>query len=702
MPNRLCQRLYLFPLLVLAVGSIPAKAADPAVNPATTTRLVAPNRLNPVQFADGSAAAATDGGAQLSSGQVPTLALRRSEAPGELPPSDTAPSQLTPAQPIPAQTAPAATVPSTAAPPIANGGAPLTPVPEAKYLGPAEIEVTSFHGVTPGASTRAEVEKNWGKPKQSKSVDGGAVQWYVVDPFRRVEIVYSGEKVTSLIIRFDRGFPAGQVAEQLGQLELTKVQPVLVLNELGEVLGQAYPERGVMFAFEPAADPSRALNKVTHIVLEPITAEPFVLRAETNIDSRPEFSLHDVDQAIKLQPNNARSHWLRSRALTALGQHEQAAISAAEAVRLDPQDARYQVTKAETLLATGDIAAAIPEAEKAVTLSEQRPHVKARALCLLGDLAAAGRKPDFKQALKYHGQALQAANALLADRHPAIRIAAKEVLLDAHLGALEDVSWGTWKEKEHAAENWVAKANDIAQDLIKTEEGSEEYSFRVAAKALAADVGLQGKLDPVNWAREVVRAGDDQIAATLEAGRKAELQYLVSKALYDAVQVYQMRGNPDEALRQGQLAIGYLEKSGRANKSSSASYLLGRTYFRMGAIFANNKSDHRTAISWFEKAVPQLGKSPPPEAMPELARLGDTFVSMGVSYWQTGYRKKAIALTEHGADLIEEAIRRGYAERDLLATPYGNLAVMNREMGDGAAASRMQELAEKAKATTLR
>ncbi len=701
MQKQLFRHVCFFHLFILLGGTIAARAADPSASSTAAPRIIAPNRPHPVQFADGSAPA-SDSGSQLSAGQVPTLAPRRQDAPGELPPADTAPSQLTPAQPAPGATAPSTAVPSTTVPPIANGGAPLTPVPEAKYLGPAEIEVTSFHGVTPGASTRAEVEKNWGKPKQTKGTDGGAVQWYAVDPFRRVEIVYSGEKVASLIIRFDRGFPAGQVAEQLSQLELTKVQPVLVLSELGEVLGQAYPERGVMFAFEPASEPSRALNKVTHIVLEPITAEPFVLRAETNIDSRPEFSLHDVDQAIKLQPKNARSHWLRSRALTALGQHEQAAVSAAEAVRLDPNDARYQVTKAETLLATGEIVAAIPEAERAVTLSAQRPHVKARAICLLGDLTAAGQKPDFKQALKYHGQALQAANALLTDRHPAIRIAAKEVLLDAHLGALQDVSWGIWKEKERAAENWAAKANDIAQDLIKTEEGSEEYSFRVAAKALAADVGLQGKLDPTNWVKEVVRAGEEQISSSLEAGRKAELQYLVSKALYDAVQVYQMRGNPDEALRQGQLAIGYLEKSGRAGKNVSAAYLLGRTYFRMGAIYANNKSDHRSAISWFEKAVPQLGKSPPPEAMPELARLGDTFVSMGVSYWQTGYRKKAIALTEHGADLIEEAIRRGYADRNLLATPYGNLAVMNREMGDGAAATRMQELAEKAKATTLR
>ena len=38
-------------------------------------------------------------------------------------------------------------------------------------LGPAEIEVTSFHGITPGASTRDNVEKTWGKPKESRTLD---------------------------------------------------------------------------------------------------------------------------------------------------------------------------------------------------------------------------------------------------------------------------------------------------------------------------------------------------------------------------------------------------------------------------------------------------------------------------------------------------------------------------------------------------
>ena len=34
--------------------------------------------------------------------------------------------------------------------------------------------------------------------------------------------------------------------------------------------------------------------------------------------------------------------------------------------------------------------------------------------------------------------------------------------------------------------------------------------------------------------------------------------------------------------------------------------------------------------------------------------------------------------------------------------PYSNLAAMNREIGDKAGATRMQELAEKAKGTSIR
>ena len=90
------------------------------------------------------------------------------------------------------------------------------------------------------------------------------------------------------------------------QLDLAKIQPVLVSNDLGEILGEAFPERGVMLAFEPGPEPGKPSLKVTHIMLEAISAEPFVLRAETNLDTRPDFSLRDLDQALKLQRTNAR------------------------------------------------------------------------------------------------------------------------------------------------------------------------------------------------------------------------------------------------------------------------------------------------------------------------------------------------------------------------------------------------------------
>ena len=278
---------------------------------------------------------------------------------------------------------------------------------------------------------------------------------------------------------------------------------------------------------------------------------------------------------------------------------------------------------------------------------------------MLGDLKGSGPHPDHKQALQLHTQALMAAYALVPDKHPAIRIAAKEVLAGRPSRGFARHCLGR-----------VARKGSFGRELDRQghgycpgpgQDGGRQRRVSLPRKqaALAADVALQGKLDPAKWAKEVVRGGEVLINAAPEPGRKAELQWQVAKSLYDAMQVYQLRGNADEALRQGELAIGYLEKSGRQNTSPSAAYLLGRTYFRIGAVYANNRQDHKTAVTWFEKAIPLLGKSPPQEATTDLARLGDAFVSMGVSYWYADHKKKAVALTEHGTELIEESVRRG-------------------------------------------
>ena len=263
--------------------------------------------------------------------------------------------------------------------------------------------------------------------------------------------------------------------------------------------------------------------KVTHIILEPLNAEPFILRAETEMENRYDSSLRDLEQALNLQPENARANWLMSRVLSATDQLEKAEAAAAKAVQLEPDNPRYRVTWAQILGQMGRLPEAIKEAQKAVDTSNDRAHIQARALCLLGDLTASGPKPDYRKAISYHTKAVQVADAVANDPHPAIRLAAKEVLVDAHLGAVHDIAWGDWKEKDLAVTKWLERAASFADDLVQNEGGSQENQFRVYTRALTACVGARGKIDPKPWIKEAISHGNELIEAHLRSLHKAQL-----------------------------------------------------------------------------------------------------------------------------------------------------------------------------------
>ncbi len=576
---------------------------------------------------------------------------------------------------------------------------PLKPIADSGSTVPAKVEAASLNGVTPGVTTMDEVEEAWGAAKEIK-LDGSLVMGlYSVGPFEQVEVSYSHDKVSSIIVRFNNAFPAATLAKQL---EMSDVTPVLVSSELGEILGQAYPERGVLFAFAPRQSEEDSSSRVAEIILEPISPEPFVLRAETNLDTDYASSLRDLQQALTLNPKIARAQWLQGRVLAAMGEFDQAIEAIDQAVRLDEENPEYRVTRAKILGQIGRMDEAIKDAEKAVELGQRRPHIRARALCLLGDLTASGPQPDYKSAIKYHTQAIQAADPLATNRHPAIRVVAKEVMVDAHLGAAHDIAWGNWKEKSAAVTRWLTQANAFAEDLIENEHGSAEYRFRVSTRALAACVGVQGKMDPEKWIREAIRSGDQLIAASEDAHYKARFQWDLGMALYDALQIYQMRDDHDMALTYGERAIEYLEEGEQYKKSAVSTYLLGRFYFRLGAIHAIRDQNHRVAISWFDKAIPLLIKPVPEEAIDDRGRHGETFVSMAVSYWESGQQERAVKLTEHGAREMKKAIDEGILEPSALAVPYNNLSAMHGLLGEDDQATEFQEMAERIKRTKLR
>jgi len=164
-----------------------------------------------------------------------------------------------------------------------------------------------------------------------------------------------------------------------------------------------------------------------------------------------------------------------------------------------------------------------------------------------------------------------------------------------------------------------------------------------------------------------------------------------------------MRGEHAKALEYGEKAVASLEAGIDASRADSdAAYLLGRLYFRLGAIHAIGKGDHSTAVTWFDKAVPVLKQAAGEAKAADSARLGETFVSMGVSYWESNQRDLAVSLTKQGVELMQQAVKDGVLQSASLQVPYGNLATMNRQLGNTDEASKYLQQAAQLKETSLK
>jgi len=565
----------------------------------------------------------------------------------------------------------------------------LKPIPAKATVDMARIQVASFNGVTPGKTTLKELQTVWGPPEEVSKDGNVQVQLYSIEPFDCVEAsIYNGV-VESIIIRLQKAFPASTVVKQL---ELASIRSVFVADETGAILGQAFPERGVLFSFKPSDEPAKPSMRVRQIILESISAEPFVLRAETNLDTMPAASAKDLVKALELCPDNARANWLYAKVLISRNDLEKAETVSRQATRLEPKNPRYQLTYAQVLSQLGKHSKAKKYAQLGLTNSGPRRHIEAKALCLLGDLASVGIDRDFAAALQYHTNAIKLADSLADDEYPAIRLAAKEVLIDAHLGAASDIAWGNWDKKDVALQRWLDQASKLAEDFVVNEGGSEEVRFRVAARALATYAGASGAIDAGQWADKMLETGADLVDAAVDPVKKQQLCWQLGVALYDALQIYQVRNEHIQAFKYGEKAVEYIEKSRQQMGGTRVyNYMLGRLYFRLGAILAVSKEDHKAAVSWFDKAVPILRQPAILDAHPNLGQHGETLVNMGVSYWEVGNNEQGLDLTIRGVKILETAAGNGQIDNVTLIGPYRNLSVMYGQAGDDGNAMRYEK-----------
>ncbi len=609
--------------------------------------------------------------------------------------------QAPPTRPAPAAPAPGALreetpssdtpAPVTDAPRSGRRGAPAT-LPSADD-GPAVrtplllAKAATFKGVTPGSTTLEQVRDSLGKPKGESRRDGDLTLSYQVEPFAGIDVVVTGKVVSSLIIRLAAPTPLASLSQELA---LDTVEPAPVPDDTGRLLGVVYPERGVLFALVEGS-PS---NEVDHIVLEPIRAEPFLLRALFDRKRRYEQNLVDLDFAAQLDPSDARIYWIRATILTSIGRYNEALPIARKAVELEPTAAQYALLRARILGEQGSYEAALRATRKALSLENVPPEVEAAGECLIGDLMAAGPDRDYAGAMVHHQAAIKRAAPLAADERFAVRRAAKQVLIDAHLGVAGDVAWGRWAKKDEVVPMWLDRAESLVEEFIARDGGHDDLRLLLARKGMWILSGSDGGVDVSRAAQAATEEGKKLLAASDDALYQERLSWEMGQILLDAATIEQTRGKHDAAQKLVENAITLLEKGGaRRDTTPDHEYLLARGRFLIGSIHAVRHGDHLEAVAWYEKATPGLIRFSTRTPTLATARHGDMLVSMGVSYWQTGERERGLELTQQGTYLLEQAVSADILAEPALAIPYGNLASMNKYLGNEQVA---KELAGKA------
>jgi tetratricopeptide (TPR) repeat protein len=280
-----------------------------------------------------------------------------------------------------------------------------------------------------------------------------------------------------------------------------------------------------------------------------------------------------------------------------------------------------------------------------------------------------------------------------------LRRAAKQITLEAYLGAARDIGLGRWQQKAPVVSRWLDAAMAVADDLIRHEQGGAETRLAVYEAALAALAGIAEPPDPKNWIDGTKQLGAVLIPQSADEGYRAHLAWRLGIALADATEIETARGHGPQALELGNLALAYFglgEAAGQ--KLPLHDYLRGWLCYRIGAIHALDHGDHPQAVAWFRQAVPLLESPAPPSAAVHPARHGETFIGMAVSHWELGDRKEAVRLTEQGLKLMERAAADGQLHKAALAVPYGNLARMHQTLGNDQAARQFENLAARAEA----
>jgi hypothetical protein len=180
---------------------------------------------------------------------------------------------------------------------------------------------------------------------------------------------------------------------------------------------------------------------------------------------------------------------------------------------------------------------------------------------------------------------------------------------------------------------------------------------------------------------------------------RRQIDWEVGLALADALTASLLRGDAADMLENATLTAAYLERGSEQRQLTARErHDVGDLMFRIGVLHSLQKGDHPTAVTWFDKSVSLWSDSTGFDDA-DLGRLGESFVSMAISYWQVNRRDDALKLSRKGVDMMVEAVDRKQLDERALAVAYGNLSTMYAEQGDDEQSKNYAEMASRAEAT---
>ena len=557
------------------------------------------------------------------------------------------------------------------------------------------IDPASFRGVHPGKTTGDELRAGWGDGEPFTREDGTHGLYWKIEPFERVEITLDADVVTAIRIKLAEPVAVVDLARQL---EISDLRTVSILDEEGVSIGEVFPERGVIFSVKPGT------QSATAVMIEPLDAESFVLRAEGEIDVCSAFAVADLQYAVEIDPRHLRAHRLLMVLMCDQGKWQQALQLAETAGRIDPTDTWTKMKHAKILLTLDRPAEARAVVETVKATPNSPPLVTAQVERLLGRIELAGATPDHQRAVEHFAEAIRRSSALLA-KPAAVQQAAREIMLDAHLGTAEAIALGTWQQKSRVIPKWMSRAEAVVAECSAEESVHQTLELQLCCGALAVAAGSAESFEPLPWVKRLLELRDRMGESVKDPWRRRQIDWDVGQGLLDALAAAQLRGDASDMLDNGTLTAAYLERGGEHREMTDKERKdVGDLLFRIGIMHSLQRGDHATAVTWFDRVIPLWDSNPRLERDREAGQLGESYVSMAISYWQVDRREDALAISRRGVDMMVAAVDAKQMEERALAVAYGNLSTMYAEQGDDTQSETYAEMASRAEASgsTLR